>query len=71
MAAVVDERVRLVQKVGGGREIRVLASDLDAMGRDAFYGVLDGMGFGPADLGEPRALRSHPAEFRIIVKERS
>jgi hypothetical protein len=29
------------------------------------------MGIDLADLGEPRALRSHPAEFRIIVKERS
>lgn len=71
MSAVVDERVRLVQKVGGGREIRVLASDLDAMGRDAFYGVLMDMGFGPNDFFPPRSIRSVPAEFRMRVKERS
>jgi hypothetical protein len=71
VSAVVDERVRLVQKVGGGREIRVLASDVNAMGREAFSSTIEAMGIDLADLGEPRALRSHPAEFRIIVKERS
>jgi hypothetical protein len=66
-----DERVRVVRKVNGLSEIRVYTSDLDDMGRDQFYTELAARGFGPDQLGEPRTMRSHPAEVRIPIRKES
>jgi hypothetical protein len=51
---VKDERVKLVQKLGGGLAIRIDRRHLDALGVEGFANGIMAHGFTPSDCGAPR-----------------
>ncbi|TFD27470.1 hypothetical protein [Cryobacterium cryoconiti] len=63
-----DERLRLVPKVGGGSEFRIKETDLADMGPEKLAAELAARGFSPEDLG-PAKPQPHKKQWIIPVRK--